>query len=189
YDCGSNIGMSCIYFKRIYPDAKIKAFEADPNIAKVLKENLVNNGFNDIEIIEKAVWKADGEIEFSSEGADGSTMYSDKPKTKIKSIRLKNLLLNEDEIDMLKIDIEGAENEVIIDCKDSLSKVKNIFIEYHSYTNSKQKFSEILRVLEVNNFRYFVNSPLSRRQPLINRHYKSNAAMDLQLNIFGYRHG
>jgi len=44
YDCGSNIGMSCIYFKRIFPGAKIKAFEADPNISKYLKENLNANG-------------------------------------------------------------------------------------------------------------------------------------------------
>ncbi|MCZ6702618.1 MAG: FkbM family methyltransferase, partial [Ignavibacteria bacterium] len=38
YDCGSNIGMSCIYFKRIFPGAKVKAFEADPKISKYLKE-------------------------------------------------------------------------------------------------------------------------------------------------------
>lgn len=29
YDCGSNVGTSCAYFKMIYPNSKIKAFEAE----------------------------------------------------------------------------------------------------------------------------------------------------------------
>jgi len=33
---------------------------------------------------------------------------------------------------MLKIDIEGAEYDVLKDCEDSLENVKNIFVEYHS---------------------------------------------------------
>lgn len=187
YDCGSNIGLSCIYFKRIFPGAIIKAFEADPKISKYLKENLKTNGLNDVEVIDKAVWKEDGEINFSSEGADASTIFSSKTNLKVKSVRLKNLLEKEERIDMLKMDIEGAENDVILDCGNSLKIVNNIFIEYHSYTNSQQKLSELLNVLEQNNFRYFIRNDSSRNMPLINKTNKSNPAMDLQLNIFGYK--
>jgi uncharacterized protein (DUF927 family) len=88
---------------------------------------------------------------------------------------------------MLKMDIEGAENDVILDCGNSLKKVQNIFIEYHSYMNSQQKLSELLNVLEQNNFRYFIRNDSSRNMPLINKTNKSNPTMDLQLNIFGYR--
>jgi len=38
--------MSCLYFKILYPKARIKAFEADPIIADVLKLNLARNGIN-----------------------------------------------------------------------------------------------------------------------------------------------
>ena len=38
-DCGANIGTSCIYYKKIYPDSKIYAFEADSKIFDILKEN------------------------------------------------------------------------------------------------------------------------------------------------------
>ena len=40
YDCGANIGISCLYFKKIFPDSRIEAFEADPQIAKILQNNL-----------------------------------------------------------------------------------------------------------------------------------------------------
>ena len=88
---------------------------------------------------------------------------------------------------MLKMDIEGAESAVIIDCDESLRNVRNIFIEYHSYLNSEQNLSEILRILERNNFRYFINQDSGRKQPFINHTNKSVPGMDLQLNIFGYR--
>ena len=189
YDCGSNVGTSCAFFKKVYPGSSIKAFEADPFISELLKSNIETNKLKDIEVINKAVWINDDGVELKLEGADASSIFTGGNGQNVESVRLKNLLDAESKVDMLKIDIEGAENEVVVDCKDSLSKVKNIFIEYHSYTNSEQKLSEILQVLEENNFRYFVNSPLERRQPLVNRHYKNNAAMDLQLNIFGFRPG
>jgi len=38
YDCGSNVGTSCAYFKKIYPFSIIKAFEPDPVIANYLTQ-------------------------------------------------------------------------------------------------------------------------------------------------------
>src|SRR5690242_15479864 len=42
-DGGSNIGMSILYFKRIYPDARIIGFEPDPDIYQLLNNNLSKN--------------------------------------------------------------------------------------------------------------------------------------------------
>ena len=39
-DCGANIGLSAIYFNRLYPKAEITAFEAEPAIFKTLKKNV-----------------------------------------------------------------------------------------------------------------------------------------------------
>jgi len=128
YDCGSNVGTSCAYFKMIYPNSTIKAFEAERGIADLLK----NNGLTNIEVIEKAVWIDNNGVELSVEGADGSSVYLGENMQKVKSVRLKELLDSESKIDMLKMDIEGAENDVVLDCGDSLKVVNNIFIEYHS---------------------------------------------------------
>jgi FkbM family methyltransferase len=185
FDCGANVGTSCLYFKQLFPNAKIKAFEADPMIANVLKSNLAKNGISDVEVINKAVWIDDGGIEFGSEGADGGSINASGNKIKIDSIRLQDFLDKEPEVDLLKIDIEGAEYEVLKDCANSLSNVKNIFVEYHSWNSSTQKLSEILEVLEMNNFRYHIEDLSKRKQPFINHAKEKN--MDLQLNIFGIK--
>ena len=187
YDCGANIGVSCIYFSRSYPSSKIKAFEADPNIVKVLRENMDRNKVKNIEIIDKAVWINNAGIEISLEGADGASIYSKNNVTKVSSVRLKDLIEEEIKIDMLKIDIEGAEYDVLLDCRNSLRNIENIFIEYHSFENSNQRLSEILEILETNNFRYFIKPVNDRSVPFVNRVNKSNPNMDLQLNIYAYK--
>lgn len=187
FDCGANVGTSCAYFKKKYPQSKILAFEPNPNIESYLKTNIKNNFLNNIEVINKAVWIDENGVDLGLEDADDSSIYLEKNKMKIASIRLKDYLEKEQSIDMLKIDIEGSEVEVLRDCKDSLGNVKNIFIEFHSYLNQPQRLSEITEVLEVSGFRYFIIQPESRSKPLINHVNKSNPNMDLQLNIFGYR--
>lgn len=186
-DCGANIGMSCTYFNKIQPQAKIYAFEADPNISQILGKNLTNNGIQNVEIISKAVWKNTDGIEFAIEGSDGASIYGNGEKIKVESARLRDFILKFDKIDMLKMDIEGAEYEVIKDCRNDLKHVDNIFIEYHSYPNQKQNLGEILEILTENGFRYFINSQVDRPKPLVNHRYKNNDLMDLQLNIFGYK--
>ena len=187
YDCGSNVGTSCAYFKKIYPGSIIKAFEADPRITEILKSNIKNNGLTNIEVINKAVWINNDGVELSIEGADGASVCMEGNLQKVNSVRLKDLLDSESRVDMLKMDIEGAENDVIPDCGNSLKAVNSIFIEYHAFVNSKQKLSELLNVLEQNNFRYFIRNDSDRNMPLINKTNVDNPSMDLQLNIFGYR--
>ena len=85
-------------------------------------------------------------------------------------------------VDLLKIDIEGAEYEVIKDCRRELDDVKNIFIEYHSWNNSSQRLSEILKILEENSYRYYIDGVCGRQSPFVNQGDDKN--MDLQLNIY-----
>lgn len=187
FDCGANIGISCLFFSRNYPTAKIKAFEADPNIAKILKENLDKNNIINVEVIDKAVWIDNNGVDMSLDGADGASIYSKVNTTKVPSVRLKDLIEKEKKINMLKIDIEGAEYDVLKDCRNSLSNVENIFIEYHSFENSSQKLSEILQILEQNKFRYFIKPAADRMLPFINQQNKNNPGIDMQLNIYAYR--
>ncbi len=186
YDCGANVGTSCVFFKEQYPEAKIKAFEADPAIGKLLTTNLHRHNLTDIEIVHKAVWVHNNGIELVQEGADGASVVLEGNKINVPSVRLAELLQNEPAIDLLKMDIEGAETKVILDCKDSLQHVQNIFVEYHSFPGQPQQLDEILGVLKESGFRVFVKNTQPRKSPFI-FHNRENNTMDLQLDIFGYR--
>lgn len=186
YDCGANVGTSCIFFKELYPQAKVKAFEADPAIGSLLTTNLHRHNLADIEIINKAVWIHDEGLEIVQEGADGASAFSQGNKIKVPSVRLSDLLKNESSVDLLKIDIEGAEVAVLKDCKDCLHHVQNIFVEYHSFVGQPQHVDEVINTLKINGFRYYIKNTQGRKKPLIN-HVKNNHTMDLQLDIFGYR--
>jgi FkbM family methyltransferase len=187
FDCGANVGTSCAFFKLVYPQSRIIAIEPNPKIVEYLKRNIKDNFLENIEVIEKAVWINNDGIELGLDNADASSIHLEKNKTKVKSVRLKDYLEKEKVVDMLKIDIEGAELEVLKDCRESLTNVKNIFVEFHSYRNKPQRFSEVIEVLESAGFRYFVMQAENRVSPLINHFNKSNPDMDLQLNIFAYR--
>lgn len=186
FDCGANIGLSCLYFKKMYPDSVITAFEADPQIAEVLQENITKNKLHEINVISKAVWIDEQGVSFQADGADGgSIMEQSHVDKKIESIRLKDYLEKTPYVDLLKIDIEGAEVEVLSDCKDSLRHVSNMFVEYHAWQHEQQSLATLLDILQTSGFRYYIENIAHRNKPFVN--HGQSLTMDLQLNIFAYR--
>lgn len=188
-DGGANIGLSAIYLAKLYPSARITAFEPDGHICSILRSNLKAAGLNHVEIIEKGLWNEETTLTFQSEGADGGAVVADDKSGEniitIQTTRLRDYL--EQKVDFLKLDIEGAEYTVLEDCRDLLGNVQNIFVEYHSFQGHPQKLYRIITMLTESGFRLHVNSPgLSSKSPLDTiRVYNG---MDMQLNIYGTRH-
>lgn len=185
-DCGSNIGLSIIKFKENFPDARIIGFEPDPKIFKVLESNINSFKLKNIKIYQKAVWGENGTLMFEQEGSAGGrvTDESSEKLIKVNSIDLKQFL--NISIDLLKIDIEGAEATVLADISDSLKNVKNIFVEYHSLINHDQDLGKILSVLRKNGFRYYLEpGGIISEQPFISR--KEKNGFDNLINIWGYK--
>lgn len=186
YDCGSNVGISILYYKELYPEARIVAFEPDPKVGKCLKQNIVSNGVKGVEVVEKAVWTDNDGVSFGSEGADGGSVFYEGNKIHLPSVRLKELLQKETHIDLLKMDIEGAEVKVIMDCADELHKVDHLFIEYHSWIGSEQELDKLLAVLTKNGFRYYIHSIGEiLKQPFVTQNFQNG--MDIQLDIHAVR--
>jgi FkbM family methyltransferase len=185
YDCGANVGLSCLYFKLLSPGARIVAFEADPAIAQVLEENLRANSIGDVEIVAKAVHTREGSIQFGVHGADGGSVYLQGQKIEVEAVRLRDWLAQEEGVDFLKLDIEGSEVEVIPDCADVLGRVENLFVEYHSWGSLPQRLDELLKTLRLAGFRYYIQGLTERRAPFVHR--AQGQPLDLQLNIFAYR--
>ena len=135
-DCGANIGLASIYFKQRYPNARITAFEADPSLAAMCRRNLAANGAPDVEIRDAAVWIANGSLEFVCEGADSGAIASldpsvTGPKANVPAVRLFDWL--NEPVDLLKLDIEGAELPVLEDCRERLHNVAAMTIDLHEF--------------------------------------------------------
>jgi FkbM family methyltransferase len=183
-DCGSNYGVSIVYFKSIYPKAMITGIEADPKIFELLSWNIELRNYQDVILINRAIL-GDASIEtveFHCEGADGGRVFAiedNKNTARVDSIHLDELL--SEPIDFLKMDIEGAETEVIMSC-DNLRNVPQLFIEYHSFKDSKQTLSALLDKLASNGFRYYIQVIMCSPRPFTEE--KIHLGMDLQLNIF-----
>jgi len=185
-DCGANIGLASIFFKRAYPNARVLAFEPDPRICDVLRSNLMAVGLTDVEIVEAAVSTYDGHALFWSEGAHSGriALPADTGAVlEIACVALRPYL--ERPVELLKIDIEGEEESVLRHCEDALSNVRRIFVEYHGRQDSPQALHEQLAILNRAGYRYYVHEAMVPRQPFLAR--EAVLGMDLQLNIFGIR--
>jgi len=186
-DCGANIGLSIIYFKRLYPESEIIGFEPDKRIFDILTFNISSFNLENITLINKGLWNEETTLKFFSEGADGGRIAVEGDKkniVEIQTVRLREYLSKT--VDFLKIDIEGAEVEVLKDCKDLLNNVKHIFVEYHSFLNKPQELDIICKILKDAGFRYYIQHiGVIATYPLC--HINSYLGMDNQLNIFGYR--
>lgn len=185
-DCGSNIGLSIIYFNSLYPQSKIIGFEPDPEIFRFLEQNLEEFSIPNIELHQKAVWTCETELLFVQDGSLGGKIVKNRNKKniiEIQSMRLRDLLTQP--IDFLKIDIEGAEYDVLEDCKDKLELVDHIFIEYHGLANETQKLHKILEMINATGFRYHIKEANPIQHPFISKERSNN--YDLQLNIFAFR--
>lgn len=184
-DCGANIGISALYFYKLFPEANIIAVEADPDVAKICKDNLSQNNYNG-EVISKAVWSNSNEqLSFGKEGSDAGSLFSKENCMMVDTIDIRELLAQHEHIDLLKIDIEGAETEVIKRCKDSLSNVERVFVEFHSFQGSPQGLEDILKTIADQGFRYIVMPARKLYKPFITKGL--DRPMDLQLNIFFFR--
>jgi FkbM family methyltransferase len=187
-DCGSYIGTSILFFKVNYPNAVVTGFEPDEINFDIIKSNLAAWNFADTNVVNAAVWTTNESLSFSAKGSMDSRIETDNPeggsKKTVKCVRLKDLLM--EEIDFLKIDIEGAEHAVLSDCADNLMNVRNLFVEYHGIYSEMFKLNEILDILVRNNFKYYIKeaSPVYTK-PFWDRERRGD--YDIMLNIFAFR--
>lgn len=164
-DCGSSIGMSVIFFKKMYSGSRIFAFEPDAETFKALEENIRVNNLKNIELFNKAVYNRKGKIDFYCDASmPGSLVMSTRKNKSIKKLFVKktNAVLLSDyidkEIDFLKIDIEGAEGLVIdeMENRDRFKFIKKMVIECHFLDIENSAFLKIIKILKKNTFNFWV---------------------------------
>ena len=185
-DLGANIGLSVLFFKLEFPEAEIEAFEADPVIYGYLQKNILDNGFDGVRLFNSAAWSENTVLQFEAEGADGGRIArSSSPD--VVSVCATDIgeFMSDRHYDFMKMDIEGAEIEILRRCRDKLHNVDHLFVEYHSVVGWAQKLGELLEILASAGFRYHIQSPNFAKSPFIAPHLVID--YDMLLNIFAWR--
>ena len=131
-DAGANIGYSALYFAALFPGACVLAVEPDETSFKLLVLHTRANP--DIRPVYAALWSHERGLELRTrpEGAWGSRMAEGAGTP---SRRLDELVASvpNGRLLILKLDIEGAEREVVASCPDLVAEAKCILVEPHDF--------------------------------------------------------
>lgn len=186
-DAGANIGLSIVYFKRRFPEATIVAYEPDETIFGLLKDNVAN--LSAVDLRQAAAWVEDTTLTFYAEGSLAGSLELDSENlnrpVKVRAERLRSEL-EKRFVDFLKIDIEGAENNVMFDIEDKLDNVGLLFFEYHSNPDKPQLLGDLLNLVTKAGFRYVINGAHGVAHPFTDT---PPHGFDLQLNVSCFRPG
>ena len=160
---GAYIGISTIYFKNMYPNSKILAFEPNPYAREILEKNIFINDLKDITVLPFAIDSSERKRNLfidTSENIWQSTAsffqdswngkYHNDTSVEVETRKL-STYLKDTTVDLLKLDIEGMETKVLKEAKGGLKNVKNILVEYHPI--EKENLKKLLNLLTSSNFK------------------------------------
>ena len=139
-DCGANIGCSAVYFLSKYPDAELIAVEPDEDNFRLLRKNLEPFGER-ARVLQAAVWPRNQRLRINrghfGDGKEWSyqvRVCGDDEQADVTALSLETILnqFNWQQVDLLKIDVEGAELELFTSgYVPWLSRARNLAIELH----------------------------------------------------------
>ncbi len=167
-DCGGHIGLAVLYFKSIYPSSKIITFEPNPETFFLLKRNIVQNGLRGVEAVNAALSRVNNRYgtlyvgedfihAWDSTGTIKSDLWPNMDQYRrisVQTARLSSYINGK--VHFLKLDIEGAEYEVLQESRTKIDSIDAITLEYHQNQRNlvDRKLHKTLQLLEDAGFRY-----------------------------------
>jgi FkbM family methyltransferase len=169
-DVGAHIGKyTIIASKRVGANGKVIAIEAHPGNYEMLNRNIKLNGLTNVTTLNYAVYSQETKIKLFLPGEKlNRTIYNtlissratDEEKfVEVNANTLDSLLqqsgISHAEVNWIKIDVEGAELEVLKGAHDIMSNSKNItlLIEVHNVEDGKNLYRPIMDLMEKHNFK------------------------------------
>jgi FkbM family methyltransferase len=151
-DAGANIGLASLYFAHRFPKAKIVALEVDQSNFDLLVRN--TKAYANVTCLKKALWSKQAQLNILNPTDEpwafrvGEVANDDG--TSIPALGVDDLLVEFESgrIDLLKMDIEGAEKEVFQNRTDKwIDRIGVIAVELHDHIapGASQSLNEALR--------------------------------------------
>lgn len=135
-DAGAHIGLSSIWLSHRFPGAYIVALEVEASNFSLLKKNTAS--YKKIIPINKALWWKRTVLEIEDPTVDNweyrITQATSRGANSVEAVTVQDILLEygRDRIDLLKMDIEGAELDIFTHHYQSwIDRVQVIFVELH----------------------------------------------------------
>lgn len=130
-DLGANIGLTSVWLAKRYPFTRVIAVEPDPNNANLARRNLQLNGIN-AEVLEAAIGPREGVARFEMNQSSNLGKLSENgvpvTMTTVAAILEKSVCSR---LGLVKIDIEGGEQELFDGPTDWLASADAIIAEFH----------------------------------------------------------
>lgn len=134
-DLGANIGLSAIRFAEQFADAAIVTVEPESENFRVLTLN--TEAYPNIRRVQAAVWSQDASVPLA--GISGSTYRVGADlavhpfKEQVAAVSLPSLLRDQGigHVDILKMDVEGAEKAIFETASEWIDRVEIILVELH----------------------------------------------------------
>lgn len=164
-DLGANVGVYSLWAASKFPAAKIYAVEAGADNAQYLTQSIRLNSLSDrLHLTHAAVWKTDGELTLFRSNltsrAHSVVRANDRDghggSETVAALTLKRLFETNsiEACDLLKIDIEGAEYDVLYSTPpEVMNKIKAIILEHHYDSRPECDFNGLSKFLQANGFR------------------------------------
>lgn len=178
-DIGANQGYFSLFFaKLIGENGKVISFEPDAENCTIIKKNIGLNGYTNINLHQKAVCDKTAKIKmYVGDYRTGNRIYeSEKNRAAfdIEGISLDDFLKNsENNIDFIKIDVEGAEFSVIEGMKKFLEEKKDLVLMSEFFPSLIKKFGkepiQYLELLEQKKFKIFHMDEINKKVKPLNK--------------------
>lgn len=133
-DLGANVGLASLYLSGLVPAARFVCVEPNPTNIPLLRHNLSSVGAH-AEVVEAAVSSRTEPVQFAADGPAWGTKLASGTKSgvEVQGCTMLDLMddQNIDEIDILKIDVEGAERLLFEGATAWLDRVRLLMVELH----------------------------------------------------------
>ncbi len=137
-DIGANIGFFALYLQSVAPGIRVHCFEPSSTNRRQLETNLKSNGLQDrVSVHPFAILNRDGTETLAQGAQAGDTSFFKQGEAAstetVRCVRLDQAIdLCGGEVDLMKLDVEGAEVEIFEGASDSVwPRIRRIAMEYH----------------------------------------------------------